>query len=160
MLKAFFEPTSVAVIGASTNPDKLGYAVLNNLLEGDYARRGKVYPINPKAKEILGHLAYPSVLNVPYPIDLAMIMLPYLYVPDILKDCTLRPRNHQNPEKQRLSEATSTANPVDVLGDGQCPKLSLPRTRRLSLPGDGRLLENTSAPYAQVHIAAIRGATG
>jgi acetyl coenzyme A synthetase (ADP forming)-like protein len=87
MLKAFFEPASVAVIGASANPDKLGYAVLNNLLEGDYARRGKVYPINPKAKEILGHLAYPSVLDVPYPIDLAVIVLPYLYVPDILKEC-------------------------------------------------------------------------
>jgi acetyl coenzyme A synthetase (ADP forming)-like protein len=87
MLNAFFEPASVAVIGASTNPDKLGYAVLNNLLENGYARRGKVYPINPKAKEILGHLVYPSVLDVPDPIDLAVIVIPYPYVPDILREC-------------------------------------------------------------------------
>ncbi len=87
MLKAFFEPAAVAVIGASTNPDKLGYAVLNNLLENGYARRGKVYPINPKAKEILGHLVYPSVLDVPDPIDLAVIVIPYPYVPDILREC-------------------------------------------------------------------------
>jgi acetyl coenzyme A synthetase (ADP forming)-like protein len=87
MLKAFFEPASVAVIGASTNPDKLGYAVLNNLVEGGYASRGRVYPINPKAKEILGHPAYPTVLHVPDPIELAVIVIPYPYVPATLRAC-------------------------------------------------------------------------
>ena len=87
MLRAFFEPAAVAVIGASTNPEKLGYAVLNNLLKGGYTGRGQVYPINPKAKEILGQPAYPSVLNVPHPIDLAVIVLPYLYVPNVLREC-------------------------------------------------------------------------
>ncbi len=87
MLNAFFEPASVAVIGASTNPSKLGYSVLENLVEGGYAQCGAVYPINPKADQILGHQAYPSVLDVPGPIDLAVIVIPYPYVPDALRIC-------------------------------------------------------------------------
>ena len=87
MLKPFFEPSSVAVIGASRDPDKLGYAVLHNLVEGGYVQRGAVYPINPKADEVLGLPAYASVLDVPDPIDLAVIVIPYPYVPDALRVC-------------------------------------------------------------------------
>jgi acyl-CoA synthetase (NDP forming) len=65
MLKPFFEPKSVAVIGASTSPGKLGYTVVENLVQGGYSKVGKVYPINPKADEILGQKAYASVLEVP-----------------------------------------------------------------------------------------------
>lgn len=87
MLQAFFEPASVAVIGASTNPAKLGHAVLKNLVESGYPRQGKVYPINPKAREILGYPAYPSVLDVPDSIELAALVVPYPYVPDALRAC-------------------------------------------------------------------------
>jgi acetyl coenzyme A synthetase (ADP forming)-like protein len=87
MLNSFFEPEAVAVIGASTDPDKLGYAVLENLVRGGYAKRGRVYPINPKAGQILGHKAFPSVLEVPGAIDLAVIVIPYPYVPDVLREC-------------------------------------------------------------------------
>lgn len=87
MLNVFFEPASVAVIGASTDPEKLGHAVLKNLVEGGYAKFGKIFPINPKAKEILGYEAYPSVLDVPEGIDLAVIVIPYPYVPDALRQC-------------------------------------------------------------------------
>jgi acetyltransferase len=87
MLKPFFEPSSVAVIGASRDPDKLGYAVLKNLVEGGYAERGTVYPINPKAEEILGRRAHASVLDVPESIDLAVIVIPYPYVPEALREC-------------------------------------------------------------------------
>ena len=87
MLNNFFEPKAVAVIGASTDPEKLGYAVLENLVKGGYAKKGKVYPINPKADEILGHKAYPSVLDVPESIDLAVIVIPYSYVPHVLEEC-------------------------------------------------------------------------
>jgi len=86
-LKAFFEPKSVAVIGASTSPDKLGHAVLKNLVEGGYARQGKIYPINPTAKTILGLPAFPSVMAVPEAIELAVIVIPYPYVPDALRLC-------------------------------------------------------------------------
>ena len=81
-LKNFFKPDSVAVIGASTNPQKLGYSVLENLITGGYAKQGKIYPINLNAKEILGVPAYPTVQDVPGAIDLAVIVIPYRFVPD------------------------------------------------------------------------------
>lgn len=87
MLEAFFEPKSVAVIGASTNPEKLGHSVLKNLVEGGYSDRGEVYPINPGTKEILGHKAYKTVLDVEESIDLAIIVIPYPLVPDVLREC-------------------------------------------------------------------------
>ena len=87
MLEEFFNPKAVAVIGASTSPDKLGYAVVENLVDGGYVDVGKIYPINPKADEILGQRAYPSVIDVPGDIDLAVIVIPYKYVPSVLEDC-------------------------------------------------------------------------
>lgn len=86
-MDAFFRPNAVAVIGASTDPDKLGHAVLRNLVEGGYTQVGTAYPINPKASEILGLQAYPSVLEVPGPIDLAVIVIPQHYVADALRSC-------------------------------------------------------------------------
>ena len=85
MLEAFFRPSSVAVIGASRDPEKLGYAVLANLKEGGF--KGALYPINPKADEILGLKAYPSILDVPGPVDLAVIVIPYPFVPAVLEQC-------------------------------------------------------------------------
>jgi acetyltransferase len=85
MLDAFFSPQSVALIGASRDPEKLGYAVLANILEAGFP--GQLYPINPKADEILGFRAYPSVLDVPDPIDLAVIVIPYPFVPAVLEQC-------------------------------------------------------------------------
>ncbi len=86
-LDTFFAPKSVVVIGASTNPEKLGYSVVKNLLEGGYSKTGKVYPINPGATEILGFKAYPTVLEVPDPIDLVVIVIPYPHVPEALRSC-------------------------------------------------------------------------
>ncbi len=87
-LDAFFSPQSIAVIGASTNTSKLGYAVLDNLVNGDFLRDGrKVYPINPKADEILGLPAFPVVSDIPDPIDLAVIVIPYPLVPAAMRTC-------------------------------------------------------------------------
>lgn len=87
-LDPFFRPQAVAVIGASTNPEKLGYAVLDNLVNGGYLENGRqVYPINPNADQVLGLRAYPVVTDVPDPIDLAVIVIPYQIVPEALKTC-------------------------------------------------------------------------
>jgi len=87
-LSKFFSPRSVAVIGASTDPSKLGHAVLHNLVHGGFFADGrKVYPINPKATAILGQAAFPSVEAVPDPIDLAVIVVPYLGVLAALQTC-------------------------------------------------------------------------
>ena len=87
MLKEFFEPESVAVVGAYANPVKLGHAVLKNLVEGGYAQRGKIYPINPGGGEILGLASFPSVVDVPGKIDLAVIVIHYQHVPEALRLC-------------------------------------------------------------------------
>ncbi len=85
MLDNFFQPDSVAVIGASRDPQKLGFAVLNNLKEGGY--EGSLYPINPKAEEILGLKAYESVLDVEDSVGLAIIVVPSKIVPHVLREC-------------------------------------------------------------------------
>lgn len=87
MLRAFFDPAAVAVIGASTNPAFLGTLLLQNLLDGGYVQRGKVYPIHPVAKEILGHPAYHSVLDIPDPVDLAVIVASAPHVAPALNAC-------------------------------------------------------------------------
>ena len=85
-LSYIFEAKSVAVIGASTNPEKLGHKILKNIIDAGY--KGKVYPINPKATEILGIKAYPSILEVPEEsVDLVVFVVPARFVPDILRDC-------------------------------------------------------------------------
>ena len=85
MLDYIFNARSVAVIGASRKPGKLGYKILKNIIDADY--KGKIYPINPKADEILGYKAYKSVLDVKEPIDLAVIVIPARFVPDTIRDC-------------------------------------------------------------------------
>ncbi len=85
MLDTFFHPRSVAVIGASRDPEKLGYSVLANLKEGGFT--GQLYPVNPKADQILGLTAYPSILDIPAPVDLAVIVIPYPFVPAVLEQC-------------------------------------------------------------------------
>ncbi len=86
-LKYFFEPRSVAIIGASNNPTKLGYSVVKNLVEGNFPFPQAVYPINKNGGEILGRKAYSSVLDVPVEIDLAILVIPYPLVPDALREC-------------------------------------------------------------------------
>ncbi len=73
-LKAIFKPQSVAVIGASTAPGKLGHDILANLINGGFA--GPIYPINPKAEEILGLKVYKSVAETPAPPELAVVVIP------------------------------------------------------------------------------------
>ena len=86
-LQEFFKPKSIAVIGASTNPAKLGYAVVKNLVECGFIQKGSIFPINPTADEILGCKAYPTVIDVSESIDLAVIVIPYTLVPEALRSC-------------------------------------------------------------------------
>lgn len=88
MLEMFTEPRGVAVIGASTSPEKLGYQVLHNIVQ--YGYQGAVYPVNPTASEILGLKAYPSVLECPDPVDLAVILVPNKAVPAVMEQCGQR----------------------------------------------------------------------
>ncbi len=73
-LERLFRARSVAVVGASANPGKLGHTILKNLIEGGF--QGPVYPINRKETEILGLRAYPGLLDVPRDVDLAVVAVP------------------------------------------------------------------------------------
>ncbi len=84
-LNMFFKPRSAAIIGASRHKEKIGYQIFWNFIKGGF--KGKVYPINPKAKKILGLKCYSSVLDVPDSIDLAVIAVPAPVVPFVLKEC-------------------------------------------------------------------------
>ena len=88
MLEMFTEARGVAVVGASTSPEKLGYQVLHNVIQ--YGYEGAIYPINPTAPEILGHKAYASVTDCPDPVDLAVILVPNKAVPGVLEQCGQR----------------------------------------------------------------------
>lgn len=84
-MDALFDPESIAFIGASTAPNKLGYRSIKNLLDFGYA--GKLYPIHPKADEICGLKAYPSIGNIPGPVDRAYIAVGADAVPAMLAQC-------------------------------------------------------------------------
>jgi acetyl coenzyme A synthetase (ADP forming)-like protein len=78
-------PASVAVIGASRNPATVGHQVLRNLLAGGFA--GPVYPVNPGAPHVASVRAYPTVLDIPDPVDLAVIAVPAPAVRDTIEQC-------------------------------------------------------------------------
>lgn len=82
-MKNFFEPKSVAVIGASATEGKIGHGIVRNLKSFD----GKVYPINPHAEKILGFDCYKSVLKIKDKVDLAVISVPAVIVPKVLEEC-------------------------------------------------------------------------
>ncbi len=79
----FFNAESVAVVGASTNPIKVGNSVLRSLMSN---RNLRIYPINPKADEILGLKAYPSIKSLPEVPDIAIITVPADYVVDAVRE--------------------------------------------------------------------------
>ena len=84
-LQFFFEPKSVAVVGASRTPGKIGNTILRNLLKLGYP--GPIFPVNPGAGEIEGLRSYPSVAAIPESLELAVIALPAHLVLDVMRDC-------------------------------------------------------------------------
>ncbi len=84
----FFDAKSVAVVGASATPGKIGAIVLDGLVNGEY--RGKVYPVNPSRSEILGVPCYPSVKALPEAPDLVVVTVPLGGVPELIEECAQR----------------------------------------------------------------------
>ncbi|MBW1608244.1 MAG: acetate--CoA ligase family protein [Deltaproteobacteria bacterium] len=84
-LDAILKPKSVAVIGASTSPDKMGHEILKNIIDSGF--KGAVYPINPKADIILDLICHKSVKDIPEPPDMAVIIIPARFVPQAVQEC-------------------------------------------------------------------------
>ncbi|MFQ6076972.1 MAG: acetate--CoA ligase family protein [Candidatus Bathyarchaeia archaeon] len=84
VLRRMFDPSSIAVIGASREPGKVGYSVVKNIIDGGY--RGEVYPVNPRADEILGLKCYHNVKEIPGTVDVAIMSVPAAIVPRLMAD--------------------------------------------------------------------------
>ena len=104
-MNRIMKPDSVAVIGASAEAGKIGNSVMKNLINGGY--QGKLYPIHPKADEIMGHKAYKSVKDVPGDIDVAVFAIPAKFVAQALVEVG---------EKRH---SRCGADPVGLRRDGQ-----------------------------------------
>ena len=85
MFEQFFSPRSIAIIGASSNPEKIGYAILKNLASSGYS--GSIYPVNPNSSEIMGLKAYSSITQIPGSVDLTVIALPASKTPGEVREC-------------------------------------------------------------------------
>ena len=82
-MKRIFSPAGIAIIGASGDLSKLGYSTVKNIIDGGY--KGNIYPINPKADEILGRKCYKSIQDIPGTVDVAVIVIPAKNVADAVK---------------------------------------------------------------------------
>jgi acetate---CoA ligase (ADP-forming) len=84
-LTPMLKPNSVAIVGASRNPEKVGNVILQNYVSGGYS--GKLYPVNPNADEILGLKCYKTVQDIGEPVDLVVIAVPAQLVPMAMEEC-------------------------------------------------------------------------
>jgi acetyl coenzyme A synthetase (ADP forming)-like protein len=87
-LNAFFAPRGIALLGATSHPNKLGYGLARNLVQSNY--QGAVHFINPRGGSLLGRPMYPSLAEAPDPIDLAILLIPAPAVPEALRQCAER----------------------------------------------------------------------
>jgi len=87
-LTKFYEPDSIAVIGASATPGKAGHTVMRNILANGY--KGKVYPVNPRGGEIMGIPACSSIADLPDGVDLAVIVIPARATVQAVRECAAR----------------------------------------------------------------------
>ena len=88
-LESFFNPKSIAVVGVSDNPSKLGAVVFNNILSANY--QGELYGVNPKldGKEVYGRPCYASVDKLPKPMDLVVILVPARFTETVIDACVI-----------------------------------------------------------------------
>jgi len=87
-LVPFFSPHGIALVGATTDPSKLGYGLARNLIQCNF--QGVIHFVNPKGGSLLGRSMHPSVLGLPDPVDLAIVLIPAEGVARVLKDCATR----------------------------------------------------------------------
>ena len=87
-LKKVFEPQSVAIVGASEDENSVGAQVLRNMREGGL--KGEIYPVNPKERRVVGLQAYRNVCDIPYDVDLAVVVVPATAVAKAMVDCVTK----------------------------------------------------------------------
>ena len=107
-MNRIMQPKAVAVIGASAEDGKIGNSVMKNLINGGY--KGEIYPIHPKAAEILGYKAYKSVKDVPGEIDTAVFAIPAKFVAGALIECGEKKIRRRRPDSVGLCRRRAAPN--------------------------------------------------
>jgi acyl-CoA synthetase (NDP forming) len=148
------KPRSVAVIGASTDTSKIGHVLLANLLRGEFS--GPVYPVHPGARSVRGVRAYPTVLDIPDEVDLAVLAVPPEEVPGVVDACLTKGvkglvvvssgfGDEGGAVRQRELVLAARANGMRVVGPSALGVVNLDRAVGLnaslapSLPPPGRV---------------------
>jgi RimJ/RimL family protein N-acetyltransferase len=142
-LRPFFRPRSVAVVGASRDPASIGYRILEALVGSRF--QGPVYPVNPNATVVSCIRAYPSVRNLPEPVDLAVIAVPRDAVLGVVDECAARGVRALVVITRRLcrSECRGPRTPEEIGREGPRPRHALdrPELPRAAQHGPGRSAE-------------------
>lgn len=123
----FFEPRSIAVIGASTKRGKVGYEIVKSLLESGF--EGDVYPVHKRGEEIAGKGSYKSIKDIPTDFELAVIAIPARYVPETMEECAkkgakgvvivsggFKELNEEGAECQKEAVDVATRNDIRIIG--------------------------------------------
>lgn len=84
-LSSIFKPKSIAVVGASVNPEKIGHQILKNIIGDGFG--GNIFPVNRHEAQVLGLKSYPTITDIPVPVDLAIIAIPTAHVLSAMEEC-------------------------------------------------------------------------
>ncbi|PKN37022.1 MAG: hypothetical protein CVU62_13105 [Deltaproteobacteria bacterium HGW-Deltaproteobacteria-2] len=122
MLDCFFNPKSVAIIGASSNQNKGGYHILKNVMAGF---KGKIYPVNKSYGEILGLTCYPDVASIPGNIDLAIYFIPSKELPHTVNECAKKGAKGIIIESGGFDEAGKEGQRLQKLALGNAAKAGI-----------------------------------
>ena len=155
-LKPLFYPDSLAVIGASREAGSVGQSVFANIIRNGYT--GIAYPVNPRAKSILGVKCYPSILDVTDPLELAVIVTPSRTVPEVLRQCGqkgvkgaivisagFKEVRGEGVELERMVAKTATREGIRLLGPNCLglintdPRISLNASFASTMPREGNI---------------------
>ncbi len=165
-LDAFFNPQSMAVIGVSRDPNKVGSVILSNALQNQMGVR--VYPVNPRLDEIMGLKCYPSVIDIPDKVDLAVISLPAIFVLDTIKECIRKEtkaaiivsagfgETESGKELEIELKKTIKQSEMRVLGPNTLGILISGKLNTFFLPYD----KSTTPPAGHIAFATQSGAMG
>lgn len=158
MLESLLNPESIAVIGASQDPAKIGNAVMDNLVRQGF--QGKIYPVNPSCSEILGEKCYPDIEAIDGQIDLAVVALPSKAAVKVLQQCVHKKvkfviivaggfsesgEEGKNLEHMLLEQIKGTGtriigpNTVGVLFPHSKVNTALTPSSRIWFPGEGKI---------------------
>ncbi|MDX9849561.1 MAG: acetate--CoA ligase family protein [Anaerolineaceae bacterium] len=174
-LDGLMRPKSIAVLGASSDPTKIGHSVLKNIIDGGY--EGKIYPINLKSEEILGIKCYKTMLDVPGEIDAAVVTIPAKFVLESIEEAgkkgvkgliIITSGFSEVGNKEQEAELVSKAQEygIRILGPNivgtlsNAEKLNASFAPVLPLPGKGALVSQSGALLIAIDMATFTRRVG